>query len=61
MMMLPLVTDLDRRIFGHLTGGGLDTAMNGRDYQLGLRVFPSPATHAIWTQLKAGECLRRSM
>ena len=25
------------------------------------RALPSPATHAIWTQLKAGECLRRSM
>ena len=25
------------------------------------QVIPTPATHAIWTRLKAGECLRRSM
>ena len=24
-------------------------------------VQPSPATHAIWTQLKAGECIRNSL
>ena len=27
----------------------------------GIDVKPTPATHALWTQLKAGECLRRSM
>ena len=24
-------------------------------------VMPTPATHAIWTQLKAGECVRLSI
>ena len=28
---------------------------------LAVVVTPSPATHAIWTPLKAGECLRSSM
>ena len=25
------------------------------------KVMPSPATHAIWIQLKAGECIRHSL